>query len=127
MSYPFATRYIDQFPKRITEEVAKSIAFMSGAIAAILGIGSILDSELFLSFEITKDRPVMFYLGIFAAIWAATRGMVSEETLVFNPEYALRNVIEYTRYVPDHWRNKLHSTEVKQEFSELYKIGRAHV
>ncbi|KAM0389869.1 hypothetical protein ACHAQC_008528 [Fusarium culmorum] len=122
MSYPFATRYIDQFPKRITEAVARTIAFMSGAITAILAIGSILDSELFLNFEITKDRPVIFYLGVFAAIWATTRGMVSEETLVFNPEYALRNVIEYTRYVPDHWKNKLHSSEVKQEFSELYKM-----
>jgi autophagy-related protein 9 len=122
MSYPFATRYIDQFPKRITEAVARTIAFMSGAITAILAIGSVLDSELFLNFEITKDRPVIFYLGIFAAIWATTRGMVSEETLVFNPEYALRNVIEYTRYVPDHWKNKLHSAEVKQEFSELYKM-----
>lgn len=122
MSYPFATRYIDQFPKRITEAVARTIAFMSGAITAILAIGSVLDSELFLNFEITKDRPVIFYLGVFAAIWATTRGMVSEETLVFNPEYALRNVIEYTRYVPDHWKNKLHSSEVKQEFSELYKM-----
>jgi autophagy-related protein 9 len=122
MSYPFATRYIDQFPKRITEAVARTIAFMSGAITAILAIGSVLDSELFLNFEITKDRPVIFYLGIFAAIWATTRGMVSEETLVFNPEYALRNVIEYTRYVPDHWKSKLHSAEVKQEFSELYKM-----
>ncbi|KAL2694615.1 autophagy protein atg9 [[Neocosmospora] mangrovei] len=122
MSYPFATRYIDQFPKRMTEDIARSIAFMSGAITAILALGSILDSELFLNFEITKDRPVLFYLGVFAAVWAITRGMVSEETLVFNPEYALRNVIEYTHYMPDHWQGRLHSFEVKQEFSELYKM-----
>ncbi|KAF5019020.1 hypothetical protein F66182_8994 [Fusarium sp. NRRL 66182] len=122
MSYPFATRYIDQFPKRMTEDVARSIAFMTGAITAILAVGSVLDSELFLKFEITKDRPVLFYLGIFGAIWAMTRGMVSEETLVFNPEYALRNVIEYTHYMPDHWQNRLHSFEVKQEFAELYKM-----
>ncbi|KAJ4255061.1 autophagy protein atg9 [Fusarium torreyae] len=122
MSYPFATRYIDQFPKRMTEDIARTIAFMTGAITAILAIGSVLDSELFISFEITKDRPVLFYLGIFGAIWAVTRGMVSEETLVFNPEYALRNVIEYTHYMPDHWQNRLHSFEVKQEFAELYKM-----
>ncbi|KAF4997055.1 hypothetical protein FDECE_12208 [Fusarium decemcellulare] len=122
MSFPFATRYMDQFPKRMTEDIARSIAFMTGAITAILAIGSVLDSELFLKFEITKDRPVLFYLGVFGAIWAMTRGMVSEETLVFNPEYALRNVIEYTRYMPDHWQGRLHSFEVKQEFSELYKM-----
>lgn len=106
----------------MTEDIARSIAFMSGAITAILAVGSILDSELFLNFEITKDRTVLFYLGVFGAIWAMTRGMVSEETLVFNPEYALRNVIEYTHYMPDHWQGRLHSFEVKQEFAELYKM-----
>lgn len=122
MSYPFATRYLDQFPKRATEEVARSIAFMSGAITAVLAVLTIFDSELFLGFEITKDRTVLFYLGIFGAIWAMTRGIVSEETTVFNPEYAMRNVIEYTHYMPKHWEGRLHSSEVKQEFSELYKM-----
>ncbi|KAL7951175.1 autophagy protein Apg9 domain-containing protein [Trichoderma barbatum] len=122
MSFPFATRYIDQFPKRMTEEIARSIAFMSGALTAILAVCTLLDSELFLSFEITKDRTALFYLGIFGGIWALTRGMVSEESTVFNPEYALRNVVEYTHYMPDHWQGRLHSFEIKQEFSELYKM-----
>lgn len=122
MSFPFATRYLDQFPKRLTEDVARSIAFMSGAITAVLAVCTVLDSELFLGFEITKDRTVLFYLGVFGAIWAMTRGMISEETMVFNPEYALRNVIDYTHYMPDHWEGRLHSFEVKQEFSELYKM-----
>ncbi|KAF4589364.1 Autophagy-related protein 9 [Ophiocordyceps camponoti-floridani] len=122
MSFPFATRYIDQFPKRMTEEVARSIAFISGAITAVLAVCTILDSELFLGFEITKDRTVLFYLGLFGGIWAMTRGIVSEESTVFNPEYALRSVIEYTHYMPDHWLGRLHSFDVKQEFSELYKM-----
>ncbi|PHH74732.1 hypothetical protein CDD80_2876 [Ophiocordyceps camponoti-rufipedis] len=122
MSFPFATRYIDQFPKRMTEDVARSIAFMSGAITAVLAVCTILDSELFLGFEITKDRTVLFYLGLFGGIWAMTRGIISEESTVFNPEYALRSVIEYTHYMPDHWQGRLHSFEVKQEFSELYKM-----
>lgn len=122
MSFPFATRYVDQFPKKMTEDIARSVAFMSGAITAVLAVCTVLDSELFLGFEITKDRTVLFYLGIFGAIWAMTRGMVSEETAVFNPEYALRNVIEYTHYMPDHWDGRLHSFEVKKEFAELYKM-----
>lgn len=122
MSFPFATRYMDQFPKRMTEEIARSIAFMSGALTAILAVCTFLDSELFLSFEITKDRTALFYLGVFGGIWALTRGMVSEESTVFNPEYALRNVVEYTHYMPDHWQGRLHSFEIKQEFSELYKM-----
>ncbi|PHH58532.1 hypothetical protein CDD81_5481 [Ophiocordyceps australis] len=122
MSYPFATRYMDQFPKRMTEEIARSVAFISGALTAVLALCTLLDSELFLGFEITPDRTVLFYLGIFGGVWAITRGMVSEESNVFNPEWALRQVIEYTHYVPDHWRGRLHSFEVKRDFSDLYKM-----
>ncbi|ERT02766.1 hypothetical protein HMPREF1624_01068 [Sporothrix schenckii ATCC 58251] len=122
MSYPFATRYLDQFPKRKTEQVAKTVAFIAGAVMTVLAIASLVDPELFLGFEITHDRTVLFYVGIFATVWATARGMITEDNSVFDPEYALRNVIEYTHYEPDHWKGRLHSFDVKVEFSELYQI-----
>jgi len=36
MSYPFASRYLDQFPKVKTEKVARFVAFVAGAIASVL-------------------------------------------------------------------------------------------
>jgi autophagy-related protein 9 len=122
MSYPFAKNYIDQFPKRMTEQFARTIAFISGAIAAVLAVASLLEPEMFLGFEITTDRTVLFYIGVFGTVWALARGSVSEETLVFDPEYAFRNVIEYTHYCPERWEGRLHSFDVKSEFSEFYKM-----
>ncbi|KDN62869.1 putative autophagy protein Apg9 [Colletotrichum sublineola] len=122
MSYPFASRYIDQFPKKMTEQFARTVTFVAGAITSVLAVASFLDPQLFLGFEITKEKSALFYIGLFAAIWAAARGMISEETTVFDPDYALRNVIEYTRYMPDHWNGRLHTADVKREFSELYKL-----
>ncbi|KAK1999662.1 autophagy protein Apg9 [Colletotrichum falcatum] len=122
MSYPFASRYIDQFPKKMTEQFARTVTFVAGAITSVLAVASFLDPQLFLGFEITRDRSALFYIGLFAAIWAAARGMISEETTVFDPDYALRNVIEYTRYMPDNWNGRLHTADVKREFSELYKL-----
>lgn len=121
MSYPFATRYLDQFPKEITARLARTVAFIAGAMATVLAIATMVDPDLFLGFEITHDRTVLFYLSIFAGAWAFARGMVPEENTVFEPEYALRQVIEYTHYQPDHWKGRLHSYEVKREFSTLYK------
>nr|AIN76715.1 autophagy protein Apg9 [Esteya vermicola] len=121
MSCPFATRYLDQFPKRKTEQVAKTVAFIARSVMTVLAIASMVDPELSLGFEITHDRTVLFYVGIFATIWATARGMISEENSVFDPEYALRNVIEYTHYEPDHWKGRLHSHNVKMEFSQLYQ------
>ncbi|RJE22092.1 hypothetical protein PHISCL_05562 [Aspergillus sclerotialis] len=122
MSYPFAARYIDQFPKDKTVQVARFVAFISGALASVLALVSLLDPELFLGFEITHDRTVLFYLGIFGSVWAFARGFVPEETDVFEPEYALLELINFTHYCPSHWKDRLHSDEVRKDFAVLYQM-----
>lgn len=122
MSHPFASHYIDQFPKAKTEMVAKTVAFMAGSLATILAVAAIVDSDFLLGFEITHERNALFYTAVFGGIWAFARGNIPEENTVFDPEYALRNVIEYTHYQPDHWQDRLHSFDVKVEFSALYKL-----
>ncbi|KAL8784155.1 MAG: hypothetical protein Q9213_004129 [Squamulea squamosa] len=122
MSYPFASRYIDQFPKDKTVQASRFVAFVAGALASVLFLASVIDPELFLGFEITHDRTVLFYLGVFTTVWAIARGAVPEENLVFDPEFALQNVIDYTCYVPNEWRGRLHSDEVRSEFALLYRM-----
>lgn len=121
MSYPFASRYFDQFPKDKAVQVSRFVAFIAGALASVLALASLLDPELFLGFEITHDRTVLFYLGVFGSIWAVARGLVPEETDVFDPEFALLEVIDFTHYRPAHWTGRLHSDEVRQEFATLYQ------
>ena len=122
MSYPFASRYIDQFPKDKTVQMAGFVAFIAGALASVLALASVIDPNLFLEFEITPERTVLFYLGIFGTVWAVARGTVPEESLVFDPEFALRNVVEYTHYCPKHWQGRLHSDEIRTEFAMLYRM-----
>lgn len=122
MSYPFATRYIEQFPKKKMTQVSKFVAFISGAIIAVLGLLTLLDPEMFLGFQITKDRTALFYLGVFGAIWAWAKNSIPDDNQVFDPEYSLRAVIDYTHYSPPHWADRLHTDEVKKEFSTLYQM-----
>ena len=112
---------INSLKKRLRNYLGKSslifsycsfVAFISGSFAAVLFLVSLIDPELFLGFEITKDRTVLFYLGLFGTILAVSRGMIPEENLVFEPEAMLTQVIEYTHYCPSHWNGKLHSYEV---------------
>lgn len=122
MSYPFASRYINQFPKVKTVQLARFIAFIAGAIVSVLFLATIIDPELFLAFEITPNRTAIFFLGVFGGIWAFAHGTVPDDNLVFDPEYAIRNVIEYTHYMPTDWEGRLHSYEVNKEFSTMYKM-----
>ena len=125
MSYPFASRYIDQFPKDKTVQLARFVAFITGALASVLALATVVDHEMFLGFEITPDRTVLFYLSIFGTIWAVTRGIVPEENFVFDPEFAMHEVMGFTHYRPTHWEGRLHSDEVRSDFATLYKMKAA--
>ena len=121
MAYPFADAYLEQFPKDKMAQVASFVVFVSGALAAVLGLATLIDPELFLGFEITHDRTALFYLTVLTAIFAAARNAVPEETFVSDPELHLREVIERIHYKPAHWEDRLHSVDVRNEVSSLYQ------
>ncbi|KAK9479261.1 autophagy protein Apg9-domain-containing protein [Lipomyces japonicus] len=122
LSYYPASRYVEQFPKEKTTQIFRFLAFMAGSFAAVLGIASVIDPDIFLGFEISPDRTVLFYIGIFGTVLAVARGMIQEETLVFDPEANLRYVAEFTHYLPPEWKGKLHTDEVKNEFTNFYSL-----
>ncbi|OKL63706.1 Autophagy-related protein 9 [Talaromyces atroroseus] len=122
MSYPFANRYVDQFPKDKTVQLSRFVAFIAGALASVLALASLLDPELFLGFEVTPDRTVLFYLGLFGSVWALARGLVPEETDVFDPEFALLEVTNFTHYRPDHWTGRLHSDQIMIFLEEILSM-----
>lgn len=122
MSYPFATRYINQFPKDKTIQAAQFVSLVSGAVVSVLGLATILDQENFLNFEVTPGRTTIFYLGIFGSIWALARGLLPDDNMVYDTALAIQEVIQFTHYQPQHWAGRLHTIEVKQEFSQLYQM-----
>lgn len=122
MSYPFATRYINQFPKDKTVQAAKFVSLVSGAVVSVLGLATVLDQENFLNFEVTPGRTTIFYIGIFGSIWAVARGLLPDDNMVYDTAFSVQEVIDFTHYIPAHWEGRLHTVGVKDEFSELYQM-----
>jgi autophagy-related protein 9 len=121
MAYPFANAYLAQFPKDKTEQISSFIAFITGAFAFVLVVFTLLDSELFLNFEITPGKTAIFWIGIFSTIYRVARGSSPQEDQVTDPSYYLNHVIYHTRYEPESWRDRLHTDEVRAEFAQLYQ------
>lgn len=92
------------------------VAFIAGSFAAVLGLASVLDPDLIVHFEITPHRTVLFYLTLFGSILAVARGMIPEENRVFDPELLMTEVIQYTHYMPDEWKDELHSKKASLYF-----------
>ncbi|KAI0077122.1 APG9-domain-containing protein [Panus rudis PR-1116 ss-1] len=121
-SYPMASMYIGQFPNEKLTIIVRFVAFIAGSFAAVLGLASVIDPDLIVHFEVTPHRTVLFYLTVFTSIFAAMRGMVPEETRVFDPELLMTEVIQYTHYMPDEWKDQLHSKKVHEQFGELFQM-----
>ncbi|KAI8056863.1 autophagy protein Apg9-domain-containing protein [Syncephalis plumigaleata] len=117
-----ANRYVDQFPRQNTAHLARFISFIAGSFALVLFLLTILDQELLISFYITSDRSVAFYLGLFGTIFAVARGAIPDENIVFEPEKTLRAVVAETHYLPSEWRNRLHTDEIRRQFCELFDL-----
>ncbi|KAJ9603586.1 autophagy protein atg9 [Cladophialophora chaetospira] len=122
MSYPFADRYINQFPKDKTIQIARFVSLLSGAVVSVLGLATILDQDNFLNFEVTEGRTTIFYIGIFGSIWAVARGLLPDDNMVYDTAFSIQEVIQFTHYEPNHWANRLHTVEVKEEFSQFYQM-----
>lgn len=121
-SYPTASMYIGQFPNEKVTLIVRFIAFIAGSFAAVLLLASVMDPDLFVHFEVTPHRTVLFYLGVFGSILAVARGMIPEENMVFDPEMLMTEVVQYTHYMPEEWQGQLHSKKVHEEFGELFAM-----
>ncbi|THH10489.1 hypothetical protein EW146_g8357, partial [Bondarzewia mesenterica] len=129
-SYPTANMYIGQFPNEKVAIIMRFVAFVAGSFAAVLFLASVLDPDLFLHLEITPHRTVLFYLSVFGGVLAVARGMIPEENRVFDSEMLMMEVVNYTHYMPDDWKDKLHSkkasrrrrTFFRESFGELFSM-----
>ena len=121
-AYPFANDYLKQFPKDKTDQACRFIALISGAVAAVLAILTLWDPELFLGFEVTPGRTAFFWLTITIGIFGAAHGALPDENEVHDPVLHLKEVLMFTHYMPAHWKNRLHSNEVRAEFSAMYQM-----
>lgn len=122
MSYSTADEYLSQFPRDKTIQFLKFVSLVSGTMAGLLGLATLLDPELFLGFEITPGRTAVFYLSIFTAIFVGARGSIPEDSEVHEPVPALMNLMQLTHYRPTRGKNQLHSNDVRVEFSSLYQM-----
>ncbi|CZT14102.1 related to Autophagy-related protein 9 [Ramularia collo-cygni] len=121
-AYPFANDYLKQFPKDKTDQICRFVAFISGSFAAVLTLATLLDSELFLGFEVTPGRTVVFWLTVMGVIFGIAHGSLPDENETHDPIIHLRDVLYFTHYMPSHWKDRLHSNEVKAEFSAMYQM-----
>lgn len=119
--YKAASQYMTIFSSPIMAVVAKHVAFACGALFVVLAGLSIYDED------VLQVEHVLTFMTILGAVLAGCRGFIPAENLVFCPELLLRRVLAEVHYLPDHWREKAHTSRVRQEFSQLFQYKAVHI
>ena len=123
-SYAAAVEYTLQFNDANLTVLARCAAYISGAFVATLLLISLV-AEGALLYVSVSNHNLLWWLGIFSALYAATRALIPDETKsTTSPEELMARVSATTHYFPDHWSQQAHTTKVRDEFVELfpYKI-----
>jgi hypothetical protein len=113
-----AQQYMQQFPNTLVSIIAQSIAYITGALVAILLLLTVTDSDI-ISHRIF-DRTLLWYLAVFSAILALSRSMIPDKTIYPAPALVMQEVMKHTHYSPLHWRQRTHTSSVHQEFAYMY-------
>lgn len=103
---------MNQFPKNYLIIIARCISFISGALATVLIIITLFEEDLQQGFEISPGRSALFYIGIFGTLMAVTGSLIPSDTVVFEPERWMKEVILDTHYSPADWKNKYNTEQV---------------
>ena len=119
-SYEPCNEYIQSFSNPYAAIIASFITYLGGAFIASLLLVSFF-SEGVLLYVSVLDHNLLWYLGVFSAIYAGARSFIPDKTKKTEvPTELLGFVSSCTHYFPPHWTNRCHTTFVKDEMSELF-------
>ncbi|XP_068200182.1 autophagy-related protein 9A [Palaemon carinicauda] len=113
--YKAAAQYMNIFSSPVMAILARHMSFILGALVAVIAGLSLWDEDVILVEHVITLGSV-FAIGV-----GICKVFIPDENLVFCPELLMRRVLAEVHYIPDHWREKAHTSKVRQEFSQLFQ------
>ncbi|CAM9846126.1 unnamed protein product, partial [Scytosiphon promiscuus] len=123
-SYVHANTFLMRFPRPVLASLMRVTRFVSGAVVAVLLVMTFLEDSILLHVKVW-DRNLLWYIGVFSAIYAFSRGVSPQASDVpvlqeDSAEEVMLKVAAHTHYMPEHWRGKAHTVEVRTELLGLF-------
>jgi len=115
-----AGKFASSFRWSMWKVVAEFVAYVAGSFVAVLLVLTLYDSSILL-YVVVGGRALVWWLAIFSAVLAISRGLDVEEDPTLVPEEAMLELSKYTHWLPDHWREDVTAQSVKLEFSAMYQ------
>lgn len=114
-AYKPSKEYMKSFSSPIGVIVFKFLAQIFGCTAAFFFIWGLVKEKLLM---VNHVIIIIFVCTVlFVAFWSC----VPHENAIYFPHLLMQRIIADVHYVPDHFRQKAHTTAVRDEFSQLFQ------
>uniref|UniRef100_A0A1B6D492 Autophagy-related protein 9 n=1 Tax=Clastoptera arizonana TaxID=38151 RepID=A0A1B6D492_9HEMI len=114
-AYRPASKYMSIFTSPIMTVIAQNVVFVAGSILAVLLALTVYDEDV-----LTVDH-VLSAITLLGGLVAGFRVFIPDENLVWCPENLMTAVLAHVHYLPDNWKNKAHTSDVRKEFAQLFQ------
>jgi hypothetical protein len=121
-SYKPLNEYLHTFHIPYLAVGARCCVYLSGSLLAVLLIVSLIDEAVLLYIHV-GDHNLLWYLGIFTAVYGASNSMIPDETVVVTreeQETLVQKVSAFTHFSKVEWQDRCHTTQVRDELVELF-------
>lgn len=114
-AYDPSKKYMNSFMSPVLTIIAKNCAFFAGAILAVMLGLSFYDQDV-----LSAEHAISFMATLGIIIKVCT-GCIPDENIIYNPETLMRQILVVSHYIPDQWKGKAHTLQVREEFSRIFQ------
>lgn len=115
--------YLSEFADERYNGVYRLLEFITGSVLAVLVWVSFMDQTLLVSFTLYGDQHILFFMGVFGAIFMGCQSAIRKDAPVSDPDERFNDLIQVLHYTPLSW-NRL---STKARYIEIQKLFRYRI
>ena len=119
ISCQYARIYCNFYNYKIIETVSKFLIFVFSSIFIMLLLLSFYNEHLLLNLNITKNKPILWYLGIIGSIIALGKNIIKEKNV--DKTNCIDNLSKLIRYLPNNFKDNYNSLEMRKKISKIFE------
>jgi len=115
-----AKGYIGQFENKIINTLTRLIVFIVGSFFLALMIITFINENLLIKLQVSQNKPILWYLGIFGTILAIIRKM-SNKKYIYYPSKKMKRLRKYIPNFPSTWETSENHKQILNNLKYYYQ------
>ena len=118
-SSQYASAYSNLFNYNIIETIMKFVIFILSSFFIVLLLLSFYNEHLLLNLNISKNKPILWYLGILGSIIAIGKNIIKDKN--WDKINCIEKLTSSIRYLPKDFKDEYNSIEMKKKITSIFE------